>query len=72
MTTIESFGVYLLKSIDEALEKFKEYRFLFKNQTGMKVKNFLTENGLEFCCEASTGLCRKNGIIKHKIVPKIP
>lgn len=61
-------GVYLLKSRDEALEKFVEWRFLVEFQTGIKVNNVMTKYGLEFYSEAFSNLRRKNGIIKHKFV----
>lgn len=47
--------VFLLKNIDETLEKFEEWRFLIENKIGMKAKNFMIEYGLEFCGEAFVG-----------------
>ena len=41
--------VYLLKSKDQALEKFNSWKNLVENQKDRKVKALRTDNGLEFC-----------------------
>ncbi len=40
--------VYLLKVKGEVFDKFKEYKALVKNQIGMKIKTFWSDNGGEF------------------------
>ena len=41
--------IYLLKTKDEALEKFKIWKTLVETQFGFKVKCLRTDNGLELC-----------------------
>jgi hypothetical protein len=40
--------VYLLRAKGKAFDKFKEYKALVENQTGMKIKTFRSDNGGEF------------------------
>jgi len=40
--------VYLLKAKGEVFEKFKAYKALVENQTGMKIKTLQSDNGGEF------------------------
>lgn len=53
MTLIDDFSrkvwLYILKTKDQALEKFKIWRALVKTQSSNKVKDLRTNNGLEFC-----------------------
>ncbi len=52
ITFIDDFSkkthVYLLKTKGEVFDKFKEYKALVENQTGMKIKTFRSDNGGEF------------------------
>jgi hypothetical protein len=41
--------VYFLKEKSEVFKVFKEWKTLFENQTGKKIKRLRTNNGLEFC-----------------------
>ncbi|GJR92044.1 hypothetical protein Tco_0216055 [Tanacetum coccineum] len=41
--------VYIIRFRHEAFGKFKEWKQLVENQTGMTVKKLRTNNGLEFC-----------------------
>ena len=41
--------VYLLKSKDKKISKFKNWKVLMENQMSMRVKCLRTDNGLEFC-----------------------
>ena len=41
--------IYILKTKDQALEKFKIWKTLVETQSNFKVKCLRTDNGLEFC-----------------------
>nr|GEX10023.1 zinc finger, CCHC-type [Tanacetum cinerariifolium] len=56
----------------EAFEKFKEWKQLVENQTGMTVKKLRTDNGLEFCNRKFKRLCIKSGIARHLTVVGTP
>ena len=43
-----------------------------ENQTGIKIKRFRTDNGLEFYSEPFNDFCKENGIARHKIVAGTP
>ncbi len=40
--------VYLLKVKGKVFDKFKEYKTLVENQTGMKIKKIRSDNGGKF------------------------
>ena len=40
--------VYILKSKEEAFQRFKDWKKLVEVQTGRKVKKLITDNGWEF------------------------
>ena len=40
--------VYLLKHKDKALDRFKSWKILVKNQTDKRVKRLRLDNGLEY------------------------
>jgi len=52
VTFIDDFSrkihVYLLKVKGEVFDKFKAYKALVENQTGMKIKTLRSDNGGEF------------------------
>ena len=52
MTIIHDFSrkvwVFILKTKEEALPKFKEWKVLVEVQTGRRIKKLRTDNGLEF------------------------
>lgn len=64
--------VYILKSKDEAFEKFKEWKSLVENQSEKKVKKLRTDNGLEFCSGWFNKFCKDHGIARHLTVPGTP
>ena len=91
LTFIDDFSryctVYLIKSKDEVLTKFKEYVTLVENQTGHKVKTFVTvvnnktglkvkilrsDNGGEYTSKAFASFCAAKGIIDQFINPYSP
>ncbi|KAH9658397.1 hypothetical protein KPL70_023479 [Citrus sinensis] len=76
LTFIDDFSrmvwVFALKSKDEVLEKFKNWKTFVENQTGLKVKTLRTDNGLEYCNKLFEEFCEKNGIQRHKIITYTP
>jgi hypothetical protein len=52
VTFIDDFSrkthVYILKVKGEVFDKFKAYKALVENQTGMKIKTLRSDNGGEF------------------------
>nr|GEW47634.1 retrotransposon protein, putative, Ty1-copia subclass [Tanacetum cinerariifolium] len=64
--------VYILKFKHEAFEKFKEWKQLVENQTGMTVKKLRTDNGLEFYNREFKQLCIESGITRHLTVTGMP
>lgn len=64
--------VYFLKSKSEGFSQFKEFKSLFENQTGRKIKCLRIENGSEFCLEKNDRFCKDHGITRHKTTPYTP
>ncbi|KAH9647724.1 Integrase catalytic domain-containing protein [Citrus sinensis] len=64
--------VYVLKHKDQVFGKFREWKFLVENQTGLKVKKLRTDNGLEFCNQEFDGYCANHGITRHRTVRLTP
>ncbi len=52
MTLIDDYSrnvwLYILKTKDQVVEKFKAWKALVENQSGRKLKALKTNNGLEF------------------------
>ena len=59
--------VYLLKSKDEAIEKFTLYKQEVENQLNKKIKMIRSDRGGEYV-EPFSELCAQNGII-HEVTP---
>ncbi|KAH9668944.1 hypothetical protein KPL70_021590 [Citrus sinensis] len=64
--------IYILKTKDQALEKFKVWKSLVENQSGFKLKCLRTDNGLEFYSKEFEEYCQKHGIKRHKTVRFTP
>lgn len=64
--------IYFLKTKDEALPKFSEWKTLVENQTGKRLKCLRSENGLEFCNQKFDKLCSETGVKRHKTCPYTP
>ena len=45
---------------------------MIEKQTGRQVKCLHTNNGLEFCFDEFNTLCKKEGIVRHRIVRHTP
>ncbi|KAI3779099.1 hypothetical protein L2E82_08597 [Cichorium intybus] len=64
--------VYLLKTKDEALQVFKNFRSLVEVETGEKMKVFRTDRGGEFLSKEFTTYCRETGLERHYTSPYSP
>ena len=71
--------VYLLRSKDEVLTKFREFVNLVENQTGHKVKTLnlriktlRTDNGGEYISKAFAAFCAERGIAHEFTNPHCP
>ncbi|KAH9684870.1 Integrase catalytic domain-containing protein [Citrus sinensis] len=58
--------VYVLKHKDQVFGKFRDWKSLVENQTGLKVKKLRTDNGLEFCNQEFDSYCADHGIVRHR------
>ncbi|KAH9671115.1 hypothetical protein KPL70_017228 [Citrus sinensis] len=76
MSLIDDFSrmvwVYVLKTKDDAFEKFKIWKTLVKTQTNRKVRRLRTDNGLEFCNKRFDDFYAENGVVRHKTVRHTP
>ncbi len=54
--------VYLLKKKGKVLDKFKAYKALVENETGMKIKTLRSDNGGEFVSKKFDDFLRECGI----------
>ncbi|RDX97966.1 hypothetical protein CR513_19192, partial [Mucuna pruriens] len=63
--------VYVLKSKDQVLEKFKHFQALVERQSGKKVKCIRSDNGGEYCGSFDV-YCRQQGIRHEKTPPNTP
>ena len=59
-----------MKHKDEALDKFIHWRTLIENQTGLKLKKFRTDNGLEYFSGEFGRYCSSVGIARYHTVRK--
>ncbi|KAH9762289.1 hypothetical protein KPL70_000762 [Citrus sinensis] len=76
MSVIDDFSrkvwIHILKTKDQALEKFKIWKTLVETQSGFKVKCLRTDNGLEFCNKEFEQCCQEWGVRRHKTVRFTP
>ncbi|KAH9648835.1 hypothetical protein KPL70_025759 [Citrus sinensis] len=76
MSLIDDFSrmvwVYMLKTKDDAFEKFKIWKTLVETQTNRKVRRLRTDNGLEFCNKRFDDFCAENGVVRHKTMRHTP
>nr|GEZ95377.1 zinc finger, CCHC-type [Tanacetum cinerariifolium] len=64
--------VYFLKSKDEALETFKEFKLKVENEVGKKLKSFRTDREGEFTSMEFIRYCKENGILRQLTAPYSP
>lgn len=76
LTFIDDFSrkvfVYFLKSKEEVLIKFSEFKQMVETQTERKVKAIRTDNGTEYCNNEFNKFCKRNGIRHEKTAPYTP
>ena len=64
--------VYLMKTKDEAFDKFKEYKAEIENQKDKRIKVLRTDRGGEYFPESFNRFCEDNGIIHQRTAPYTP
>ncbi len=64
--------VYLLRAKGEVFDKFKEYKALAENQTGMKIKALRSDNGGEFVSKKLDNFLHECGIQRQTNAPYTP
>ena len=64
--------LYIIKTKDQVMEKFKVWKALVENQSGRKLKALRIDNGLEFCNRKFETFRQKHGILRHKTVRFTP
>lgn len=64
--------IYFLKSKDETLGYFKEFKNLVENQKNRKIKVLRTDNGTEFTSGMFQNFLKLNGIIHQRTNPYTP
>eukprot|EP00253_Pinus_taeda_P019173 PITA_19173 len=57
--------VYFLKNKSEVFEKFRNFKALVENQSGMHIKVLRTDRGGEYISKEFLRFCRENGIHKQ-------
>lgn len=64
--------VYFIKTKDEALNAFKNFRALVENGSEKNVKVFRSDRGSEFTSSDFESFCAKAGIARHYATPYTP
>ncbi len=76
VTFIDNFSkkthVYLLKAKGEVFDKFKAYKALMENQTGMKIKTLQFDNGGQFVSKKFDDFLHECGIQRLTSAPYTP
>jgi transposase InsO family protein len=60
--------IYFLKTKDEVIRRFQEFKALVENQTGTKIKVLTSDNGGEYNSKEFEGFCKEAGIKRELIV----
>lgn len=64
--------VYFLRSKNEAITKFIEFKNFVERQTGYKIKAFHSDNGKEFCNTSMDRILQNSGIQRRLTIPHTP
>jgi len=64
--------VFFIKTKDEILAKFKEFKAFAENQSGKKLKALRSDNGREYLTKAFQSILTENGIKRQLTVPHTP
>lgn len=62
----------LLKTKDEAFEKFKNFKTVIEQDLGTKIRTFRTDRGGEFVSHDFNAFCEASGIKRHLTAPYSP
>ena len=76
MTLVDDYSrklwIFILKHKSDALEKFKQWKFLIENRLGKNVQRLRTNNGMEYCSKDFEKFCKDEGIVRHKTTVGTP
>ena len=72
MIVLVKLGFFFLKTIDESLSRFQDFKNLVENQTGRHIRVFKTDNSKEFDSFKYDELYRASGIKRELTVPYNP
>ena len=64
--------VYLISHKSDALDCFKRYTNLVKNQLNVKIKTLRTDRGREYLSNQFKCFCDEKGIARQLTIPYIP
>ncbi|KAK1423646.1 hypothetical protein QVD17_18952 [Tagetes erecta] len=64
--------VFIIKTKDEALEKFKDFKTQVENESKYRLKMLRTDRGGEFNSQLFNDYCRKEGIKRQLTAPYTP
>lgn len=64
--------IYFLKTKDEALKCFQQYKAEVENQLNSSIKILRSDNGKEFCNNRFNDFLMSHGIVHHKTNPYTP
>ena len=64
--------VYFLKTKDEALQKFEDFKVLVENQTSRSIKILRSDNGGEYISNKFHSFLKRHGIQHQLTVPRTP
>jgi transposase InsO family protein len=64
--------IYFMRTKNEVLSWFQEFKALLENQTGRKIKTLRSDNGGEYTSKAFKDFCAVAGIKRELTVPYNP
>ena len=64
--------IYMLKNKNEALDAFKKFRNMVKNDSEKRIKTLRTDRGGEFVSKDFTKYCEDAGILRQYTMPYTP
>lgn len=62
----------LMKEKGEAFDRFRKFKAIIEQETGMSIKTFRTDRGGEFTLTEFNAYCEKSGIQRHLTAPYSP
>ena len=64
--------VYLLRTKDEAFEKFKIFKEEVENMLGKRIRRIRSDRGGEYRLNEYSKFCETHGIIREELAPNSP